>query len=165
MKYLIFLTLILITFSSCQYDPYAHKYTTEEPQNINLAGTYIFKNQTIEYNRKEYQNSKKVKIIPKIRLYKNGTFEVENLPHYKNWEAEYIGLISQKGKWKIDVIGNVDNGNELIKFWGIRLKGLPIDIETVTLMNNKKPYSLIFGFGDADEGKAMIFENEINNDE
>ena len=124
---------------SCQYDPYAHKYTTTEPKESDLIGTYVFEKQTVDYEITEFKDSLNNQIvIPKIEINSNGTYKVVNLPVFETFDPIFIGLVTETGKWEISTIGLIGDGNgNLKKRWGIYLLGLPNDIQNAGLMNNK----------------------------
>ena len=155
------LILLLLIISSCQYDPYAHKLTTNEPEKSELIGEYIFNTQTVDNSIKEFKTENGKVVIPKIIIKPNGEFEVENIPYFKGFPPEYDGQITKKGKWTKDVLGAVDIGKkENLKHWGIHLIEMPIELKGAGLMNKKYPYDLIFTFGDPDQGEVMIFKKE-----
>jgi|AntDeeMinimDraft_5_1070356.scaffolds.fasta_scaffold03609_3 hypothetical protein len=158
----IFGFLILTILTSCQYDPYAHKYTTTEPEKSNLVGTYIFEKQTVDYDITEFKDSLSNRtVIPKIKIKSNGIYKVVNLPVFETFDPTFIGLVTQTNEWKISTVGSIGDGNgDLKKHWGIYLLGLPSDLQNAGLMNDESPYAIIFGFGDPDAGQAMIFKKE-----
>jgi len=158
----IFEILILTILISCQYDPYAHKYTTSKPKESELIGSYIFEKQTVEYEITEFKDSlNNQTVIPKIEINSNGTYKVVNFPVFETFNPTFIGLITQTGEWKISTVGSIGDGSgNLKKHWGIYLLGLPNDVQSAGLMNNKSPYGIIFGFGDPDAGQAMIFKKK-----
>ena len=157
----IFLIIILTVFTNCQYDPYADKYTTSEPKNEELLGSYYLEKESTIYNDPEFENLLKYNfLIPEIEIKNDGTYFVNNFPIFKSWETEFSGLITMSGKWNKRIVGTVDLGNEEKKFWGINLEGLEQEFQRISLMNNKFPYEIIFGFGDPDEGKSIIFKRK-----
>jgi len=158
----IFGFLILIVFISCQYDPYAHKYTTTEPKESDLIGTYTFEKQTVNYDISEFKDSINNRtVIPKIEINSNGTYKVVNFPVFENWNPTFSGLITNSGKWNKTTVGSIGDGTGKLKnHWGINFDQLPEESQNVGLMNKKYPYKLIFGFGDPDEGNVMIFKKE-----
>ena len=158
----IFGFLILIILISCQYDPYAHKYTTTEPKESDLIGTYVFERQTVDYDITEFRDSLNNRIvIPKIEINSNGTYRVVNLPVFETFDPTYMGIITQTGEWKISTVGSIGDGNgDFKKHWGIHLLELPSEVQYAGLMNDESPYEIIFGFGDPDAGQAMIFKKE-----
>lgn len=158
----IFGFLMLIILISCQYDPYAHRYTNAEPKKSDLIGTYIFDSQTVDYDITEFKDSESNQtVIPKIEIHSDGTYNVFNLPVFENFTPTYKGLITQTGEWEIAAVGSIGDGNgNLKKHWGINLDGLPKDLQNAILLNNESPYEIIFGFGDPDAGQVMLFKKE-----
>ncbi|HYV93804.1 MAG TPA: hypothetical protein VE978_18655 [Chitinophagales bacterium] len=162
MKILIVIVLIATIFSSCQYDPYAYKYTTEEPNNSDLIGTFIFEQQTVDFGIKEFKDSiTGENVIPKIEIYKDGNYEVEYLPYFKGFDPHFERLITMNGTWEKSIVGGMqDRSGTLRNHWGIRLNGLPIELQNAGLMNKAPPYKIIIGFGDPDAGDVMILKKE-----
>lgn len=158
----IFGILILTILVSCQYDPYAHKYTTSEPRKSDLIGTYVFQKQTVDYEITEFKDSLNNRAVtPKIEINSNETYKVVNLPVFETFDPTFIRLVTQTGKWKISTAGSIGDGNgNLKKHWVVYLLGLPSDVQNAGLMNNESPYGIIFGFGDPDSGQVMIFKKE-----
>ena len=158
----IFWFLILILVISCQYDPYAHKYVTEEPIESEFIGVYVFEKQTVDYKITEFKDTETNSIvIPKIEIKKDGTYQVVNFPVFENWDPIYTGLITNSGKWNKTTVSSTSDGmGELKSIWGLNLNGLPKESKNAILMNKKRPHDLLFGFGDPDEGNVMIFKKE-----
>ncbi len=155
----LFLTILI----SCQYDPYAHNYTTTKPNESDLVGKYTFERQTVDNKITEFTDSKKNQtVIPKIEINENGTYNVVNLPVFETFDANFKGLISKNGEWKILTVGSIGDGSSgnRKKHWGIYLSGLPNELKNPGLMNKKSPYRIVFGFGDPDSGKVMIFKKD-----
>lgn len=147
---------------SCQYDPYAHKYTTSEPNDYELIGSYVFEKQTIDYDLIEFNDPvTKQLVIPKIKINPDGTYEVIHFPNFTTWNPTFSGLISAKGEWVKTTIGSIGGGSSDLKdHWGMHFKQLPKESQNVGLMNKEYPFKLIFGYGDPDEGNVMIFGKE-----
>jgi hypothetical protein len=161
MKVLILTFLMATIFAGCQYDPYAHKYTTEEPRNSDLIGTYIIENQTVDLQIKDFKDSTGKTVAPKIEILQDGKYKVENLPYFKGFDPIFSGLITTEGTWDKTIVGGIGDGNGNIKkHWGMRLNGLQIEIQNAGLMNKNSPYKIIFGFGDPDAGDVMIFKRK-----
>lgn len=157
----VFLIIILTVFTNCQYDPYAHKYTTSEPKNEKLIGIYYLEKKSSIYNIPEFKNSLKSNFnVPQIEIKNNGTYSAKNFPVFKNWNPVFTKLITISGKWNKSIVGTVNLGNEDKRCWGINLKGLEQEFQRISLMNNKSPYEIIFGYGDPDEGNAIIFRKK-----
>lgn len=152
---------MLTLFINCQYDPYAHKYTNSEPKTEELIGTYYLDKNSVIYNIPEFKNSlKNEKTIPQIEIKNNGTFLAKDFPVFKNWDPIFSGLITKSGKWNKSITGKVDLGNGERNIWGINLSGLKQEFQRISLMNNEFPYEIIFGYGDPDEGNAIIFKRK-----
>lgn len=153
--------LILTIIVSCQYDHYAHKYTTIEPKESELVGIYVFNKQTVNYDITEFRDSTNNLVVPKIIICSDGSYEVKNLPVFESSGTSYTGLITTNGKWKIMSVGSIDDGSGNLKtHWGIFMPELPINLRYAGLMNSISPYGIIWGIGDPDEGRIIMFEKE-----
>lgn len=159
---LIFGFLMSTVLISCQYDPYAHKYTTIQPKEFDIVGTYTFDKQTVDYDITAFTDSVTNQVvIPKIEIHSNGTYTVTNLPVFETFDPTYIGLISTSGNWEILTVGSIGDGNgNSTRRWGIYLRDLPNDMQNAGLLNNESPYGIIFGFGDPDAGQAVLFKKQ-----
>ena len=161
--YGLFGILFLTILASCQFDPYAHSYTTIKPNEIDLVGQYAFELQTADTNNVSLNSELKDRIIiPKIKINEDGTYSVNDLPVFEfHLPTKFKDLVSGNGQWNIiaDEIFNSD-GKVTGYFYRVELNGLPFEVKKVGLMNNKPPYNLIFGFGDPDQGHVMIFKKE-----
>ncbi len=157
MRVLSFLTILLLA-QGCQYDPYAHLYTTEKPQTADVAGLYMLASQTVTQGGLAAFQGKPCLIY----LQADGTFTATNVPP---WELGSTGtnffssLLTASGTWRIDSVGSIDNGNGSLKtHWGVYLDSPSAKIKPVGLTGQKPPYGLIFTLGDPDGGEAMILE-------
>ncbi|MFH2142870.1 MAG: hypothetical protein ABIJ97_10630 [Bacteroidota bacterium] len=161
LKYLTILTAIFL-FVSCQYDPYAIEYTTDEPVDADITGTYLFEKQTVDNKIKSFIDSTNGSAVnPKIEIFEDGKYKADNLPYFYSLVPVYSGLITGEGTWEKSVVGLVGNGtNKLDDHWGLILNGLPQDLQNAGFMNKKPPFKIIFGFGDPDAGKVMIFKKQ-----
>jgi len=149
-----------MVITGCQYSPYAHLYTTSEPNTTDIIGTYTFDKQTVDYSIKEFRDSTNNDLVtPTIVLYSDNRYVVKNLPHFKGFMTpNFSELLSQEGTWSMTTVGSIDDGTGNIKrHWGLELNGLPLDVKSPGFMNEQAPYDLIFKFGDPDEGDVMIF--------
>ena len=92
----------------------------------------------------------------------DGTYEFKNIPDFKGiFDHEFKGLVNASGEWSIETIGTVGDGQgNMKKHWGLVLTGATEELSRIGFMDNA-PYKLIIGFGDPDEGKAMIFKRNL----
>ncbi len=152
---------ILLSLSACQYDPFTHNYTTEKPDKSDVIGRYYFERQTIDYQIKEFLEPNSNRIAnPMILINPDGTYEFNNIPDFEGiLDIEFKGLVNSKGEWNIQTVGTIGDGTgNLQKHWGLVLSGTTENLSRLGFMQGEPPYSLIFGYGDPDEGKAMIFK-------
>jgi len=155
--------LILTILWSCQFDPYAHKYTTEKPNEVELVGIYEFEFQTANRSLTEFISPiTNKKASPQITINNDGTYSVIDIPVFDfNYPNDFQRLVTTKGKWKISTIGSISNGNgKTEKHYGIILPELPDELKYAGLMNKESPFDIIFGFGDPDQGKVMKFKKK-----
>ena len=149
--------------SACQYDPFALNYTTERPKNSEVTGQYFLEYQTVDHQIKEFLEPNTNRITsPMILVSQDGTFEFRNVPDFKGtFDLEFQGLVNSSGEWNIETVGTIGDGTGNMKeHWGLTLSGTTPNLSGVGFMNDKPPYKLIFGYGDPDEGKAMIFKRD-----
>ena len=159
----IFGILILTILWSCQFDPYAHKYTTDKPNKTELVGVYEFELQTADRNIVEFIDPiTNRKTLPQININNDGTYLVIDLPVFDfNYPNNFKRLVTTEGKWELSTIGSISNGKEKNeKHFGIILPELPDELKYAGLMNKERPFDIIFGFGDPDQGKVMIFKKK-----
>ncbi|MDC8003676.1 hypothetical protein POV27_06415 [Aureisphaera galaxeae] len=155
--------LLFVIFYGCQYDPYAKDYNTKKPSTVDMVGRYFLEKQTVDHDMTDFKNAETQEVVtPEIRIHSNGTYKVMNLPRFnREGPHEFLGLISHDGNWTFTERGTVDKGGDKLETtWGILLEGLPDEVLVPGIMYNKSPHKLIFGFGDPDNGNAMLFRRE-----
>jgi len=145
------IVLILLTAGSCQYDPFASDMTTHKPKFKEVLGTYKFENQTVGEDSVD-----KLASNATILLNADSTFDAVDIPNFVN--EKYDGLLSVHGKWTIDIIGGVDNGNGTEDEYGLIVNGVPESIQHISFTGIRSPYSLLITYGDPDEGHVMILK-------
>jgi len=147
---IIYLTLI----GSCQFDPYAGEFTTEQPKKEDVIGVYQFKEQTISQSPIDKIGQKAT-----IVLKSDGTYQANNIPNvFGGADAETCKHISATGNWRIETIGAVDNGLGHAKSqWGIILTGIDESLTNIGFTGEKAPYGLMVTFDDPDLAEVMIF--------
>jgi len=154
---LAFILLPLIV--GCQYDPYAHLFTTEKPQSADVVGRYSLTKQTVVAGGLSAMKGQSCC----VELRADGTFTAANVPP---WDGDSPGttffdeLRSGTGTWRIDNVGSVDDGHGPLKtHWGIHLDvDSHVRLRSAGLTGKKPPYGLIFTLGDPDSGMVMILE-------
>lgn len=150
----------------CQYDPFAHEYTSTPPQEADVVGTYTLTRQTLNHEPidKLMALDGSSPSTFKFILYADNGFEAVNLPVWIEGSSDgwaVYKFVSLSGTWGIDIVGAVSDGTKKIAdVWGIVLSGDEAPSVHVTLAGEKPPYKLIFGYGDPDGGYAMIYERE-----
>lgn len=149
---------LFLLLAGCQYDPYAHLYTTEKPNDADVTGRYDISEQTLTTDGLAFLKGKPCSI--EIRA--DHTFYVTNLPIWRETRpVEYTleVLKTRSGTWTIETAGSISDGSGPSKTaWGISLAASGSALGHVTFTGKKPPYGLIFGYGDPDSGSAMRFE-------
>jgi hypothetical protein len=149
---------VLFGVTGCQYDPYAHTYTTEEPKASHLVGSYNLTEQTVTPGGLAALKGRPCR----IELHEDGTFAATGLPRSTFTVATphfFNRLSDAEGTWRIDRIGAVDDRIGPLKdYWGVRLDTDPARILTIGLMGDGPPYGLIITIGDPDGGDVLIFQ-------
>jgi hypothetical protein len=164
MKSLLMMCLAaLIICDSCQYDRYAHLYTTQKPRPEDLVGRYKLKQQTVTSDGLSALAGR----LSVVELVADGSFLAFNVPPKASLTLApevdgsiFAKLLNGSGRWRIGAVGGVDNGLGERTHWGVYFDSTTSDIEPVGLTGARPPYGLIFTLGDPDLGEAMIFERQ-----
>jgi hypothetical protein len=156
-------TLSFLLLAACQYDPYAHRYTTERPNPKSVVGQYLIEFQTMTAYAKDLdQQLSKLSPPPSIVLHSDGRYEFRNVPNWteqQTFRYRLDGFSNASGKWEFQTVGAIGDGSGKTKpHWGLRLTGVPSTMDHPGLINSSPPYEIIFGFGDPDAGEAMVFK-------
>ena len=151
----LFLLILGLLVQGCQYDPYAHLFTTKRPQEADLTGLYVLTEQTVSRGGLSALGGKPCS----VEIRSDGTFTGTNIPPWASGEpaTNFFGTLrSATGKWRIEGVGGVDDGSGKVEtHWGIYLDS-DTKLEPVGLASNKPPYSLIYTLGDPDAGQVLI---------
>ena len=162
----------------CQFDPHADLYTTSEPEEEYILGTYVL--DWLSLPSEARVNMPEISI--EVRA--NGMFSATNIPP---WDVEVgdgfaSSLVSGDGHWKKEPMGILDPGRRTI--WGIclqtpeqaefssRWKEISANLKEgdaltdfpkvkflgAKLIGQKPPYGLMFTLGDPDSGHAIILK-------
>lgn len=153
--------IIGILLTSCQYDPYAHNYTTVEPTAKDVIGTYEFHMQTVDrrVDNNKFKNDRPLMVIKADKTYK-----IVGLPTFKEigpLDYKLSGRVFVTGKWTIGTVGSISSGNgDYSKHWGLYLESAPAELHNAGLLGREKPNGMIFGFGDPDSGDVMVLNKK-----
>lgn len=144
----------VLMLTSCQYDPYAHLYTTTKPAEADVVGTYTFTQHTMPVT---------LACRGTIELRADGTYDLRDV---QAWTATTPGnfgpdkIVMQQGKWRIESVGTIGGNGPNKTAWGILLDP-PLDTDSsFHLLNPKSPYTLQASYGDPDGGYMMRFERK-----
>lgn len=165
MKYIFKLQILVVIglLATCQHDPYAHLYTTEKPKEKDLPGVYYLVYQTVSDTLEALLDTAgQEQLLPQIELAEDGKFITSYLPTFHGLEPQFEGLKSDSGVWELSVVGSIQSKKDPKDHWGLELKGLDIDMKNPGLISNRKPYQIIFGFGDPDAGLVMVFARNFS---
>ena len=155
----------LLVLAGCQYNPYAHRFVTEEPDWAELEGTFRLTWQTLTSPDPAQFEGRE----PCIEIMPAGKFQAVNFPA---WERHRGGwrLSSQRsiaGEWKGRITGGVEIGDDYGRTWGIRLNPHPAGDRPdagwfdhpgdPSIGREDDQLQLIFTYGDPDAGAVAIF--------
>jgi len=150
--------MLFLVLNGCQYDPYAHLYTTDKPETTNVVGSYVLTSQTLIPGGLTALRGR----TGSIELRADGTFIATNVPPRQDGfpPTNFLDpLISGSGTWRIGSVGSVDDGRRPLKtHWGVYLDSPAAKLASVGLTSPKPPYGLIYTLGDPDSGEALILE-------
>jgi len=144
--------------AGCQYDPFAHRYVTTEPQAIEVAGTYVMTSQTMLSPAPAALHLGSNRDAPRIRLDPGGRYEATGFPTWAEASLQWklTGSVDGGGEWKIRWAGSVSNGWTDKPYYGVDFE-TPV-ADTAAIARNGGKLQLIFVHGDPDTGDAMVFE-------
>jgi hypothetical protein len=156
------MALLVLMAAGCQFDPYAHRYTTVRPSPRDVAGTYRLTEQTVTPDGLAALGGKPCV----VELREDGTFLARNVPPptLDAMSRDFFSrLVSTEGRWHIDRVGTIDDGARPLKtHWGLRLDSGPAAAAAaarpVGLTGDGPPYGLVFTIGDPDGGHVLILE-------
>jgi hypothetical protein len=144
---------VTLVLHGCQYNPYAHTFTTEKPNSGDVVGRYLLKDQTIVPGGVSAMRGRPCEVV----LAGDGSFTATNVPPPFEFGTPAItsldSLVSGSGTWRFEILGTVDDTKD---HWGIRLGSLEKPLTYAGLTGDKRPYGLIFTVGDPDAGTVMI---------
>lgn len=142
----------------CQYDPYAHRFTTVKPKGADVAGSYSLTQQTITRDGLSVLRGQSCQ----LDLRANGSFALTNYPTWSEafsaTNGQLVGLISTTGRWSCATVGTVSDGRTSKEHWGVVFSESGQKLESLSLTGQAPPYGLIMTHGDPDAGTVMIFK-------
>ncbi len=149
----ILLVLAAVILAGCQYDPHGHLYTTSEPKDADIVGTYILDRFDLPADISIAHHD------VEVELHVDGTFTATNVPPWKTGtpdKAFFPSLLSGTGKWEKDALGTLDPSTKPI--WGVYLRTPDDRFHPANFTGDQPPYGLIFTLGDPDSGHAVILK-------
>jgi hypothetical protein len=151
----------VLFLQGCQYDPYAHTFTTAKPETSAVAGRYVLTKQTVVSGG---LTSPQVRPCA-VELAADGTFTATNVPPRRQGglpPSSLDFLVSGSGTWRLAELGTVAGYFRKGKrYWGVVLESRGAYVlEPARLTGDRPPYGLIFTVGDGDAGAVMILQRE-----
>ena len=155
-----FAILALTLFVGCQYNPYAHLFTTTQPKQEDVAGIYLLTEQTIMPGGLGFLQGQQCM----LDLLGNGTFSVTNCPTWMKVPSpkngQFVASISTTGRWSCNTVGTVSIGDTSQPYWGVQFSDADTQLASLALTGKTAPHGLIMTYGDPDSGTVMIFEKK-----
>ncbi|HWN42869.1 MAG TPA: hypothetical protein VNW71_11645 [Thermoanaerobaculia bacterium] len=140
----------------CQYNPFAHEYTSVRPDESAMIGEYALDSRS----REMLQNVYKVAVPPTaFVLSPDHTFTLTDIPSCWRIDPSCSGKTENaSGRWEIR--------RDHQDWWEVQLSCDRIDGEAtsygigVNVRGDEPPYILHFTVGDPDAGEALAFEKK-----
>ena len=149
---------LLLVLGACSYDPNAQLYTMTEPDPAEVAGRYVFDQESLPPDaRGVYRESF-------VELRADGTFTAHELPMKTlllcgAFEVDQMRQrASGTGTWRVGGVGFVQPGNR--QTFGVGLITDEPKLGPFRLTGDAPPYGAIFTFGDPDMGYCVRFGRE-----
>ena len=142
--------------AGCQYDPFAHEFTSNRPADGSVAGRYVPEDDTARRLRTRFKIE--VSSESEVLLNTDGTFLAMNLPHCwyntfdcvpgsEAWQGTWA-LKQHQDWWAVALHITSRNGNQTSY-------GIPMMIR-----GDASPYLLHLTIGDPDSGGALAFRRK-----
>jgi hypothetical protein len=153
------LFLLVLFSSACQYDPFAHEYTTSRPAESDLPGTYRPDRETTQRIKQEFG----VVIDPscELTLRSDRTFNIREMP--RCW---FVASNEDCAAGTEDVAGTWELTPQQQR-WAVRLtkRSMVAGVDhsysfPAMLRGSEPPYLLHFIIGDPDSGNGLAFARE-----
>lgn len=149
-----------VLLAGCQYDPYAHRFTTAQPKEADVAGSYLLTQQTITRDGLSILRGQTCQ----LDLRADGSFALTNYPTWSEafsaTNGHFVGLISTTGRWSCATVGTVSDGRTSKEHWGVVFSESGQKLESLSLTGQAPLYGLILTYGDPDAGTVIIFERK-----
>lgn len=155
-----FAIIALVLLAGCQYNPYAHLFTTTQPKNEDVGGSYLLAHQRINADGLAVLQGRRCQ----LDLHLDGTFSITNYPTWTEafspTNSQFVEFLATTGRWSCDTVGSVSDGNTSKRYWGVVFSDAESKIDSLALTGKAAPYGLIMTHGDPDSGTVMIFEKK-----
>jgi len=152
------ITLLLANVTSCQYDPFAHLYLTERPEEHEIAGHYVLTEESLPA-------LELTDLVAAIKLDEDGSytaveFPVARKPRTLSAAPGYRVTPPSNfdGTWSLQTLGSVDSGFGSEPMWGLKFDSP--ELRSAHLASKDGRSQIIFSFDDPDAGWALVFTRE-----
>lgn len=142
---------LLLVSVACQYDPFAHQFTSVKPIDEDLVGQYELDDESIEMLRRHNLPRPPSRFV----LQRDGTFAISDVPTCWREAGQCSrNLESANGTWQ------VVKENE---WWVVRLHLVEVQRQTTDygmdahVRGDRPPLLIHFTVGDPDAGQALAF--------
>ena len=151
------LLLAVVLLAGCQYDPFAHEFTSRRPAEDSVVGRYVPDSASGARLRSRF----KIEVSPftELVLNSNGTFVARGLPNCwfstfdcvtgsDGWAGSWT-LQQHQDWWAVALRITARNGERMSSYH------LPVMIR-----GERPPYLLHLTIGDPDSGDALAFQRQ-----
>ena len=152
----IILLAVAVLLTGCEYDPFAHEYTTVKPAENRLVGRYLPDDET----RGRLRSTLQLQVDPRCELVLNAdhTFSAKNIP--RCWfppvgndclpgvtDVSGDWSLGRRGSWwSVNLNAHLQPGG-VMKTWNV----------PASVRGDHPPYVLHLTIGDPDSGDALAF--------
>lgn len=121
------LLIVAAAFLACQYNPFAHRFVTEEPDWLEVEGVYVMTFQSVVYgeDRDGLESDPPCIVVGEHNRYRAVRYPVIQRD---NGDWRFVDSIDKTGDWRGDTVGSVGTNatSETKRYWGLRLDPHPI---------------------------------------
>jgi hypothetical protein len=164
--YVLVALLAIFSIACCCSWPIDYNNPPQEPNDVDLVGTYVLHNQTmtgesVPVENLRTQDGAQVG-VSRIILHADGSCIAENIPHWVPDGIDYLvqSVRTTTGYWTAMPIGSVGDR----PWWGLRLETEELLLAqqdsrygVIVLAGQEPPYDIVFIFGDPDSADTMTY--------
>ena len=154
-----------VLLSSCQSDPFAHRFLKKEPALDEAVGTYLLTEayvSMIEAGLDEKIRSHEP--TPSIELRDDGTAILRDFPLFHEqanaFDYDWVGFRTLEARWAIIPVGAVSSSvnDTAVPVFGLRLTDAEEPLDSPTFTGKETIDGMIFTFYDGDQGQILGFK-------